>query len=520
MNRNLIGVCLLAACGCAFLVPWGGDAAAAETVAATELYAVQRGDLRITLVENGTMVAKESMKVTTKIRNESKILSLIEEGKEVAEGDVVCKLDSGPLSQQIEQIQLDILATEANLKSARTELEIQEVEAAANVRKAEVALDKAKKEAEKYRDGEAPQQRTKLEVALKDAETEYNRKKKNLEDSKMLLDQNYIKRSELEDHQIAYDRAKVQKEGAQNDLDIFHKYTLPMAMTDLQTKLEDAEREVDTAKKRGDSSLGQKRVAVQQVEKRLKQQQKQLEERQEDLANMTLKAPCPGIVVHGNPHEPWYRERVKVGNSVYGGMTLLTIPDLRVMQVKLQVHEADISKLKPGQKATVTADSYPGVQLAGEITKIATVANGNNDWGGSSEVKKFDVEITLQPPGVQLRPGISAKVEIHVDLREQVLSVPLQSVFAEDGSQWCHVHAPGTPTARRKIVLGAANDNFVEVLEGLEAGEQVLLYNPLLPAGGESGGGAGDEKKQEQPAPEPTPAAAAGPGPAAAKAGS
>src|SRR5690606_9154557 len=146
MNRITIGVLLLAACGCAFLVPWGGDAAAAETVAATDLYTVQRGDLRITLVENGTMVAKESMKVTTKIRNESKILFLIEEGKEVPEGEVVCKLDAGPLTQQIEQIQLDILATEANLKSARTELEIQEVEAAANVRKAEVALDKAKKE--------------------------------------------------------------------------------------------------------------------------------------------------------------------------------------------------------------------------------------------------------------------------------------------------------------------------------------------------------------------------------------
>jgi HlyD family secretion protein len=518
MNRSLVGLVVLAACGCAFFVPWGGDAAAAGgVVGANELYTVQRGDLRITLVENGTMVAKESQKVRAKIRNESKILTLVEEGKQVAEGDVVCTLDTGPLNTQIETIQLEVLQTEANLKTARTELEIAVVETAANVRKAEVAFEKAKKEIEKYRDGEAPQARTKLEVALKDAETEYGRKQKKLEDSKKLLEQNYVKKADLEDDQLAFDRATVQKKGAKNDLEIFHKYTFPMAITDLETKLADAEREVETAKKRGESQLGQKQVAVQQVEKRLKMQQDQLKERKQDLENMTLKAPCPGIVVYGDPHEPWYRERVKVGQQIYGGYTLLTIPDLRVMQVKLQIHEADISKLKAGMKATVTADSYPGMKLEGEISKIATVANGNNDYGTSSEVKKFDVEITLKTEGLQLRPGVSAKVEIHVDVREKSLYVPLQSVFAEDGEHWCHVQPAGKSPGKRQIKIGAANDNYMEILEGLEPGELVLLYNPLLPEAGGSTKkpGAEEAKGGDKPAAD-APAPAATPGPAAA----
>jgi HlyD family secretion protein len=524
--KLVIGLFVLALGGGALLVPWGGDAAAAVQAEARDLYTVQRGDLRITLTENGTMVAKESKKVTTKLRNESKILFLVEEGKDVPEGEVVCKLDTGPLTTQIEQLQLEILQTEANLKTARTELEIAEVERAANVRKAEIALDKAKKEIEKYRDGEAPQAQTKLEVALKDTETEFVRKQKKLEDSKKLLAQNYVKKADLEDDQLAFDRAVVQRDGAKNDLEIFHKYTFPMALTDLETKLGDAEREVETAKKRGESQLGQKTVAVQQVEKRLKMQQTQLKERNDDLENMTLKAPCPGIVVYGNPHEPWYRGQIKVGGSVYGGFTLLTIPDLRVMQVKLQIHEADISKLKVGQKATVTADSYPGMMLEGEISKIATVANGNNEYGGSSaEVKKFDVEITLQTEGRQLRPGISAKVEIHVDVREKALFVPLQSVFAEDGAHWVYVQPPVGAPSRRKVVIGAANDNYMEIVEGLDDGAQVLLYNPLLPDGG-SGSGSGDKPKDATPDPKQptataTPAAAPPAGAAgAAKAGS
>lgn len=514
MNRVYLGLGALAVVATALLVPWGKEAAAGA-VGNGDLFPVQRADLRISLVENGTLVAKESKKVQPKIRSESKIVWLVEEGKEVREGEEVCKLDTGPVKKLIDEVQLEILQTEANLKTARTELEIQAVETAATVHKAEVALDKARKEVEKYRDGEAPQARRKLEVALKDAETEFVRKNKNFEDSKKLLEQNYIKKSELEDHQIAFERAKVQKEGAEKDLWMFDTYTFPMSVTDFETKLADALREVDTAKKRGDSTLGQKAVAVQQVEKRLQVQQEQLKERQEDLDNMTMRAPCPGIVVYGNPQEPWYRERVKVGNQVYGGYTVVTVPDLRVMQVRLQIHEADISKLKQGLQATVTTDSYPGMRLQGEISKIATVANGSEEWGGSSEVKKFGVEVTLQTADLQLRPGISAKVEIHVDVREKALFVPLQSVFAEDGAHWCHVQAPGGAPIRRRITIGSSNDNYVEVVEGLQEGEQVLLYNPLLPRGGKDDKGkAGDE-----PAPAASPAPAGAPA-ATPKAGS
>jgi HlyD family secretion protein len=516
MNRILLGVAVAAVCGAAFLVPWGGEAAAAGAAPLRDLWSVPRGDLRITLIENGTMVAKESQKVRAKIRNESKILSLVEEGKEVTEGEVVCKLDAGPLTTQIETIQLEILQTEANLKTARTELEIQEVENAANVRKAEVGYDKAQKEAEKFRDGEAPQARRKLEVTLKDAETKYNRMKKNLDDSKKLLEQNYIKKSELEDHELAFESADVQLESARVELTLYEKYTFPMTTSDHETKVADAKREVETAKKRGESSLGQKTVAVQQVEKRLKVQQDQLKERQQDLENMTLKAPCPGIVVYGDPHEPWYRERVKVGQQVYGGHTLMTVPDLRVMQVKLQIHEADISKLKAGQKATITTDSYPGMILQGEVSKIASVANGNSEWGGNSDVKKFDVEITIQTQGLQLRPGISAKVEIHVDLREKTLYVPLQSVFAEDGEHFVHVQVPGQIPQKRKITLGSSNDNYMEIADGLAEGDQVLLYNPLLPeAGGDAksrdAAPAKDAPAKDAPAPAATAAAPATP---------
>ena len=480
--------------GAAWFAPWPQAAAAGQVAGDRDLFTVRRVDLRITITESGRLVAKDSQKVSAKIRGEGKITFLVEEGKEVKEGEVVCKLDPTKAQSQLEQTQLEILQTEQNLKTARTELEITQVENQANVQKARVALDRAKQELEKYRDGEAPQARRKLEIAIKDAETAWNRDKKNLDDSQKLLEQNYIKKSELEDHQIAFERAVVQKDGAELELRIFDKYTFPMQITDLSTKLGDAERDTTTAQKRADSTLGQKEVAVQQVEKRLKMQQDQRKEQQEELDNMEVKAPCPGLVVYGDPHEPWYRDRVKVGGEIYGSFTLMTIPDLRVMQVKLQVHEADISKLKVGLSANITTDSYPGVLLQGELTKIASMAGGSSDWSGQSDVRKFDVEVTLKPhKDVEMKPGISAKVEILSETRQQTLFVPLQCVFSEDGEHFCHVVPAATipaggdvgPAAhraeRRKVEIGPANETYVELRSGVVEGDRVLLYNPSLP---------------------------------------
>lgn len=498
MKVTIVVLAVLGALAAWFFGPWSQSAAAATTIAPTDLYTVRRDDLRVTLTENGTMVAKESQKVAAKIKGEGKILFLVEEGKEVPEGEIVCKLDPTQAQSAVEQSQLDILQTEADLKTAHTEIDIQKVENTAALQKARVALDRAKKEIEKYRDGEAPQERRKLEVSLKDMETEFVRAQKNLDDSKKLLEQNYIKKSELEDHQILFEKATVQKEAAEVALRMFDKYTFPMQITDLETKLADAEREVETAEKRGESQLGQKTVRAQQLESRLKMQSEQLRERKEDLDNMTLKAPCPGILVYGNPHE-WNRDRIKIGGQIWGGQTVMTIPDLRVMQVKLRIHEADISKLKVGLKAAVTTDSYPGLQLAGEVSKIATVASDANDWGGG-DVKKFDVEVTLQTPGLQLRPGISAKVEIHIETREKTLFVPLQAVFAEDGDHWCHTQAGTTQPQRRKVSIGASNDTWIEIIDGLGEGERVLLYNPSLP----EAGGAPTKKAVADTAPKPT----------------
>src|SRR5262249_13307746 len=157
------------------------------------------------------------------------------------------------------------------------------------------------------------------------------------------------------------EKATVKLEGAERALQLFDKYTRPTTLRKDENALKDAERELETAEKRSKAKLNQKEADVLQADKRIKRLKQQLDERRKDIENMTMKAPCPGILIYGDPREPWYREQVKLGGTIWGGNTLMTIPDLRVMQVKIEVHEADINKLKVGQPTVVTMDTYPGL---------------------------------------------------------------------------------------------------------------------------------------------------------------
>jgi HlyD family secretion protein len=198
----------------------------------------------------------------------------------------------------------------------------------------------------------------------------------------------------------------------------------------------------------------------------------------------------------------------KVGGEIWGGNTLFTIPDLRVMQVKIQVHEADINKIKVEMVANVTMDTYAGLLLTGKITKIAAIAGGaNNPWNGDQDVKKFDVEITLEgTTAVELKPGISAKAEILIDTRKDAVYVPLQCAFLEGGKQWCYALADDRQPARREVKPGMSNESYIEILDGLKEGERVLLYNPSVP----TGAAPGEEEAEKKPAPSKAEPPAAG----------
>ena len=129
----------------------------------------------------------------------------------------------------------------------------------------------------------------------------------------------------------------------------------------------------------------------------------------------------------------------------------------------------------------------------------------SSDWGDDTN-KQFEVEVDMQETDVELRAGVTAKVEILIERLEDVLVVPLHAVLAEGEDYACFVQED-LGFRRQTVEIGANNAHYVEIRSGLSEGDPVLLYDPRDEGQRErrsespNGGGAGSDGESAGPAP-------------------
>jgi HlyD family secretion protein len=121
-------------------------------------------------------------------------------------------------------------------------------------------------------------------------------------------------------------------------------------------------------------------------------------------------------------------------------------------------------------RATVAIESLPDRQLEGRVTLVAPLATF--EW--YSDARYFDATVKLDMAAPGLLPGMTAKVEIALPRRENVLAVPMEAVTCDKGRNLCLVvHETGLE--RRSVMLGEVGLHMAEIREGLREGEQVVL---------------------------------------------
>ena len=194
----------------------------------------------------------------------------------------------------------------------------------------------------------------------------------------------------------------------------------------------------------------------------------------EALRHERIAAPISGVVLA----RKLKREPLKAGDSVKDGQVLLSIGDFSRMSgpgAAVQVDEADVVKLRAGQKATVRGSAFRGLALKGEVTHVSSQADPL-----SRPIPKFDVTVTLDPvkpkEAERLRTGMSARIWILTYDNRRALLVPLAAVESRGGKHCLRVVDPGTgETGEREVEIGPTTRNSVEIRGGLKAGETILV---------------------------------------------
>ena len=183
----------------------------------------------------------------------------------------------------------------------------------------------------------------------------------------------------------------------------------------------------------------------------------------ETKRTLTFRSPVSGIVTE--------RKTVQ-GMRFMPGETLFQVTDLASVWIVADVFEQDIGLVKTGAKARVTINAYPDKVFEGRITYVYPSL--------TAATRTVPVRVELANPGYLLKPAMFAQVELPVGGKAAVLTVPDSAVIDSGTRRIVLVQLEQGRFAPREVRLGARSNGYVEVLEGVAAGESVVVAANFL----------------------------------------
>jgi HlyD family secretion protein len=263
--------------------------------------------------------------------------------------------------------------------------------------------------------------------------------------------------------------------------------------------------ESDLKMRQSDLRSQEQNIKTQQL--RMQQESATLESARYDLSKVRIESPIKGIVTRRNIEAG---ETVVIGTMNNAGTVLLTIADMSVIEAEVEVDETDIPSVQLGQVAKVTIDSLPNRTFTGKVTEI-----GNSPiqtaGAATSQATNFKVTVTLDSEIAEVRPGFTCTAEITTASRQDVVAVPIQATtvremvvddkgaIVRDQTDRKAPRAAGAVQAAelkagqsRKelegvfvvrdnkalfvpVKTGIAGDKYFEALDGLQAGDSVVV---------------------------------------------
>jgi len=207
----------------------------------------------------------------------------------------------------------------------------------------------------------------------------------------------------------------------------------------------------------------------------IKQADASLKSTLDNLAKTTYNSPIDGIITSLRVEEG---EVAIIGTMNNPGTVLLTIADLSVMEVEVEVDETDVIGVALGQTARVRVDAFPDKVFDGKVTEIGSSALQQSTAGVSTqESKDFKVVVTLENPSERLKPGLSASADIVVAEKKLALAVPISALVLRDKEG----AAPDAAAKEEEgvYVVDAGRAKFVPVVKGITGGMMIEIASGL-----------------------------------------
>jgi HlyD family secretion protein len=240
-----------------------------------------------------------------------------------------------------------------------------------------------------------------------------------------------------------------------------------------QQALDDAQQKYLAAKNTQDKAIAQITVdtsKLHQAEAQVQQSRSSLSQLEEQLSYTTITSPMDGVVLSRDVEKGDAVSSILVLGST--ATLVMTVGDIRQVYVQGKVDESDIGKVYLGQPARIKVESFKDKTFLGKVTRIAPLGVEKDN------VTTFEVRVSIDNPGGELKANMTANAEILLEEHKGVLTVPEQAViYDKDRNASVEVPDPKEKKGRRKVSIkaGISNGTKTEVLSGLNAGDTVVL---------------------------------------------
>ncbi|MFL6197324.1 MAG: efflux RND transporter periplasmic adaptor subunit [Thermoanaerobaculia bacterium] len=231
-----------------------------------------------------------------------------------------------------------------------------------------------------------------------------------------------------------------------------------LALKRAQSELEKAQAALATQGKVSSTDLQVQKIS-------LEKSRREIHDAEEAIESLTLRAPRDGMMLVGK--HPWEGRKLQVGDTVWVGMAVATLPDLSSMIVQASLSDVDDGRITPGMEVLCTLDAYPGTTYKGRVVEISPVARESQR---SPLLRYFPVRIDLaRSDPARMRPGMSVRVEVLGPEVKDALLVPRAALDLAAGKPRALLAGGGAADVK----LGPCGPSECVVESGLKDGARL-----------------------------------------------
>ena len=272
-------------------------------------------------------------------------------------------------------------------------------------------------------------------------------------------------KADYEVTRISHEISKIKFEQAEYESEVMRRQ--------IQLNLEKAEIALARAKEQINNRVKINVEEIKQKNLSIDQDQARLNEANNALRQLTVVSPSPGIAII---QRSWQSgNKYQVGDQVWTGQPLISLPDLSQLKATVRINEVDIAKIVRGLNVEIKPDAFSDSKFTGTVTEVANLAVNK---AGSTKIKVFPVEIYLNETHKDLLPGLTVSCRIIVDKLEDVLYVPIEAIHNEIGKNFVYKKS-GSSYEKIEVEVGRSNSDYTVIVSGLNEGDEIALINPF-----------------------------------------